>query len=101
MSIRKPLILTLMLALTAAAAASGSQPSEEERLARNLQTLKSDQYYQFMDGVDRLISDGQGFDDAAYNKLNALFSELKRQDAGQFAVFKRDYPEVFKNLEVK
>jgi hypothetical protein len=78
-----------------------SSMTTDERLERNLETLKGAEYYQFMDGVDRMMADGLGFSDSAFEQLNALFRALKQQDPERYAAIRKGYPGVFEHLEVE
>ena len=100
----RSLRLSLMMVLFVAALAGPAysvELSPEERQARNLEILKSAQYYELMDGLDRMITDGLGFNEAAFEKLNDLFRALKKQDPERFEFIEKSYPEVFKNLDVE
>lgn len=99
----RSLRLILMVALSVVALtgpAYAGELSPAERQARNLEILKSDRYHELMDGLDRVITDGLGFNEAAFEQLNQLFLALKTQDPDRFDFIKRSYPEVFQNLDV-
>lgn len=99
--IRRAPVLALLAALLVTAPLYAGDLSADERQARNLQTLKSPEYYRFMDGVDRMMADGLGFSDSAFEQLNTLFSALKQQDPERYAVIREGYPGVFEHLEVE
>ena len=101
MRIWRSFIMVLLSVAAIVGPAYSTQHSPEERQSRNLEILKSEQYYEFMDGVDNLISDGLGFSESAFEQLNDLFRILKQQDPDRFELIRSKYREVFDNLDIE